>query len=268
MKFLLLTLSFLIASCQQSDFAATESSAYPSMQSAALESSEDKMNSDEEMSIEQMLIKTAYIDFQVNDVEEKHQEVLNAVKTFNAYVVNDRSSTSSDRLRYSMQIRVPKQNFDAFISEVISGVSHVDSKSVSVQDVTEEFVDIQSRLNTKRQLEQRYLQLLEKATNVAEMLQIEQQIGELQEDIESIEGRMNYLQQQVDYSTLNLNFYEKIGIGNQFGDKFNNGFKNGWRNFILFFVGLAHIWPFVLIFTLGMFLLVRYVRKQNRKPKP
>lgn len=268
MKNLILMLLFLIAGCQQSDYAASEISDFQPKQSLPVNLAESSENSVQETSsFEQMLIKTAHIDFQVHDVAQKHQEILNALNSYGAYVVNDNSSVYDERMRYSMQIKVPKQNFDAFLNDIISGVENVDRKSISVEDVTEEFVDIQSRLNTKKQLEQRYLQLLAQATQVSEMLEIEKQIGELQADIESIEGRLKYLQQQVEYSTLNLNFYEKFSVGIQFGEQFKNGFKNGWNNFIWFFVGLTHLWPFMLFFILGMVLLIRYARKKNRKSR-
>jgi hypothetical protein len=78
-------------------------------------------------------------------------------------------------------------------------------------------------------------------------------IRQLRSDIESIEGRLKYLQDRVSFSTLTMTFYESIPNETQFGQQFKNGFRNGWDNLIWFFVVLTNIWPFILI---GLALLI------------
>lgn len=268
MKYSLILFLFIVFSCNSADQSVSDSNAFQPKHAISLDQEENIEDISEAMEIQKMLIKTGYIEFQVNDVEEKHQEILNSLDSSQAYVVNDQSFTTKNRIQYSMQIRIPKQHYESFITKILSGVERVDNKSISVQDVTEEFVDIQARLKTKKQLEQRYLELLGQASSVADMLEIEKQIGDLQSDIESIEGRIKFLQQQVSYSTLNLNFYEKISVGNRFDDKFKDGFKNGWNNLIWFFVGLVNIWPFIFLFVLSIFLFIRLKRRNRKKRQP
>ncbi|MDO5656146.1 MAG: DUF4349 domain-containing protein [Flavobacteriaceae bacterium] len=213
---------------------------------------------------EQMLIKRGNFSFQTGDVDKKHAEILELVTKYQAYVSNDNSYISHDRKTYNTEIRLPKQFFDAFVNDLSQGVSHFDHKEVGVEDVTEEYVDINARLKTKKELEARYLELLSKAKTVSEMLEIEKQIGELQADIESIEGRLKYITQQVQFSTLNLSYYEKTSVGNRFGQQFLNGFKNGWNNFIWFFVGLVNIWPFIILFGLFIYFFAKWLRRKRR----
>ena len=73
---------------------------------------------------------------------------------------------------------------------------------IDSQDVTEEYIDITARLKTKKELEARYLELLKKANKVEEIVSIEKEIGNLRSDIESIEGRLRYINNAVAYSTL------------------------------------------------------------------
>ena len=209
----------------------------------------------------QMLIKRGNLSFQTPNVDDKHVEILQLVKKFEGYIANENSYSTGDRRTFNTEIRLPKQHFDSFVNELSKGISHFDHKEISVEDVTEEFVDIQARLKTKKELEARYLELLSQARNVTEMLEIEKQIGELQADIESIEGRIKYLSQQVDYATLNLSYYEQTAVGNQFGQQFINGFRNGWNNLIWFFVGVVNIWPFIVIFSVFLWLFIRWRRK-------
>ena len=97
---------------------------------------------------------------------------------------------------------------------------------------------------------------------VTEILDIEKQIGQLRSEIESIEGRLKYLQNRVSFSTLTMTFYESIPNETKFGQKFKNGFRNGWDNLIWFFVVLTNIWPFILI-GLGLIVGIKIYRKRK-----
>ena len=94
-----------------------------------------------------------------------------------------------------------------------------------------------------------------------EILQIEKQIGELRADIEATEGRLNYLSDRVAMSSLTITFYEYVPAENAFATKFREGFRSGWENLIWFFVGLTHLWPFLLI---GMAILLIMRRSPRR----
>lgn len=268
MKFALIFMLFLAFGCGGDNIdgsAQSFSDTQPDLAKYSEESVEQESPREDIAGIEQMLIKSGSITFQVENVERQHQEILNTLKDFDAYVVTDQNYSQSNRITYSTQIRVPKQNFDGFLDQVLQGAQRIDHKTISVEDVTEEFVDVNARLKTKRELEARYLQLLNKANTVTEMLAIEKQIGELQSELESYEGRIKYLQSQVQYSTLNLEYYESLSVGNQFGQEIKNGVKNGWNNLIWFFIGLINIWPFVLISGILIYLFIRYRKRRGSR---
>ena len=212
-----------------------------------------------------MLIKRGNLTFQTANTEKKHAEILVMVQNHQGYISNESSYSTTDRITFNTVVRLPKEHFDPFVNALSKGISHFDHKEIYVEDVTEEFVDIQARLKAKKELEKRYTELLAQAKTVTEMLEIEKQIGELQSDIESIEGRMKYLSQQVSYSTLNLSYYEESAAGNYFGQKFINGFRNGWTNLIWFLVGLVNIWPFILILGVFLYFFTRWIRRRRRK---
>jgi hypothetical protein len=120
-----------------------------------------------------------------------------------------------------------------------------------VKDVTEEYVDVEARLKTKKDLEQRYQEIMKKATTVSEMLEIEKEMGTLRADIESIEGRLNVLKSQVSFSTLTVTIYELVTAPNFFGTRIGSGFVNGWNNLLDFFVFIVNLWPFFLLGAVG-----------------
>lgn len=145
---------------------------------------------------------------------------------------------------------------------------HPDIAEVKMEDeemaapIQAKSIETTERKLTKKELEARYLDILKQAKKVTELLEIENQIGQLRSDIESIEGRLKYLQDQVSFSTLTMTFYEAIPNETAFGQKFKNGFRNGWYNLIWFFVALTNIWPFILV-GLGLILGVRFYRRKR-----
>ena len=141
-------------------------------------------------------------------------------------------------------------------------VEEFEQKEIETVDVTEEFVDIQARLETKKALEKRYLNLLDQAKKVSDILEIEKQAGELRADIEAIEGRLRYLNSQIAYATLTITFYEEVPTATGFAQQFENGFRNGWNGLVWFFVALVNVWPFILIVA-GAVVGMRVWRKRR-----
>ena len=212
--------------------------------------------------VERKLIKEGRVEFETASLSATRKTIFEAVKKYEAYVSSDQEFKSPGRTSNTLIIRVPERHFDNLLSEATQGVDKFESKEINVKDVTEEFLDIQARLKTKKELEQRYLELLKQAKNVTEMLEIEKQIGQLRTEIESIEGRLNYLQDRVSFSTLTMTFYENIPYETEFGQKFKKGFKNGWDNLIWFFVALTNIWTFLLI-GLGLLIGIKLIRRKK-----
>lgn len=212
--------------------------------------------------IERKLIKEGRVIFETKDINSTRKTIFEAIEKYDGYISSDQEYKSSGRLSNTIIIRVPAKNFDKLLSETTKGVTKFDSKEIEVKDVTEEFLDIQARLKTKKELESRYLELLKKANSVSEILEVEKQIGLLRSEIESVEGRLKYLESKVSLSTLTMVFYEKVSDETEFGNKFKNGFRNGWDNLILFFVLLTNIWPFILI-GVGLIFGIRIWKKKK-----
>jgi hypothetical protein len=197
--------------------------------------------------VERQLIKEGRIEFETNDINLTRNQIFKSIEKHNGYTSSDKEYKYDGRKSNTIIIRVPAKSFDLLLSEATLGVAKFDSKNIEIKDVTEEFLDIQARLKTKKELENRYIEILKKANSVTELLEVEKQIGQLRSEIESIEGRLNYLKNKISLSTLTITFYEMTPNETAFGNKFKNGFKNGWENLIWFFVYLTNIWPFILI---------------------
>ncbi len=216
-----------------------------------------------DVALEIKLIKTGNLEFQTSDLGSTYQRIRNATQINAGFLSNESTANEYDRIVQHLTIQVPSRNFDKLVDAVCKGVDHFDTKTIEAVDVTEEFVDAEARLKTKKQVEQRYQDLLKRANKISEILEIERQIGELRAEIESIEGRLRYLNNRVDYSTLDISFYKKTPEHRVVEEnRFGRAFRNGWDGMLSFVIGLTSIWPFLLIFGVGGYLFWRRWRKK------
>jgi len=214
------------------------------------------------------IIKTGNLRFETQDLEASQKRIKELIRKYQGYIQNDNSGKNYNEIYQNLTIRVPTQNFEKLVEGIASGVAYFDEKTISQRDVTEEFVDLNARLKAKRALENRYLELLEKAKTVKEMLEIEGELAQIREEIEAREGRLKYLQSQVSLSTIHLKFYKttvESKITQSYGSKISNALKSGWNGISQFFLGLLHIWPFLILVTLGGIFTRRWLKKRKKK---
>lgn len=216
--------------------------------------------------IEQKIIKEGNLRYETSDLEATFSQIQSALKANQAKIENDNAGKDYNTLYRRLLIRVPSKNFDSFLQSISKGVSYFDTKEISSRDVTTEYIDIDARLKAKKVLENRYLELLKKAAKVSEILEIEAQLSAIREEIESKQGQLNYLQNQVSFSTLNVEFYKTVapdsGATVSYGSKIWNAIKSGFNSFSGFLIGLISIWPFLIFFgVLGYFIRKRFKKK-------
>lgn len=217
--------------------------------------------------IEQKIIKLGELRFGVSDMDATYTSIQQLVKKYKVIVQNDSEGKDEYSLSRTMLLRVPNEYFDDFINELSKGVDYFDRKTISVDDVTEEYIDVASRIKTKKALEERYLQLLSKANKVSEMLEIERELANIREEIEAKEGRLKYIQNKVSMSTISIQFYKpterKAGATVSFGTKFANAIKSGFNGISTFFLWLIEVWPFIIILVALIFFIRRRFKKKR-----
>jgi hypothetical protein len=216
----------------------------------------------EPQAFDRKLIKNGRIGFQTDDLDKTYQNILKVVKQYDAYVSSDENHNNYGELRHDLTIRIPAKDFDKFVETVGKGVDEFDYKEIQTQDVTAEYLDVEVRIKTKKEMENRYLAILQQAKSVTEMLEIERQLGDVRGEIESMEGRLRFLKNQVSFSTLNISFYTNVPYqGDSFWTRLGNSFHSGWDNLLLFIVGIVHLWPFLILIGFGVWGFRRFRKK-------
>ena len=216
--------------------------------------------------VERKIIKQGTIRFKTTDVNRTKLLIVQAVIELNGYIANDNAYHYSEQVEHKLIIRVPADKFDALLATISESVDQLESKNIDVLDVTEEYIDIEARIKTKKDLQNRYREILKQATKVEEILQIEKEMGNLQTEIESVEGQMRYLKDKISFSILNVTYYQYQAKSSafDFSSRIVDGIKNGWEVFLWFIIGVSNIWVFILLIVATIFLL-RFWRKKKKK---
>ncbi|MFC5269914.1 DUF4349 domain-containing protein [Adhaeribacter terreus] len=217
-----------------------------------------------EPQFEQKNIRNANLRFQVADYKKSENAIQNLLKSHGAFLVSSNEARVDNSLENNFIIRVPSKNLDALLEKLTELSIYLDYKNISSEDVTTEFVDISARIKAKKAVEERYLDLLKQAKTVKDIVEVENQLRQIREEIEATQARINYINRQVAYSTINLQIYENSA--RQSGDhnfmiRILNALRNGWDLLLSFVVGLLYIWPFLIILALVIFILKKFIRK-------
>jgi len=218
--------------------------------------------------IERKLIKEGSITFETADAKATKKMIHQVSNSLNGYLARDNEASYGNRIQHNITIRIPSDKFDNLLVDISSSIKEIEDQNISVRDVTDEYVDISARLKAKKIVEKRYLELLSKAHSVGDVLQVESELARLREEIESTEGRLRYLKDQVSLSTLHISFYETIEINEpsfEFLSKVGDGFSNGFKGLLWFFIGLVNVWPFLLFIGLLTWLVVRLIKRSTKK---
>ncbi len=215
------------------------------------------------------IIRTAHLVHEVKNSQVYSSYVRNRVRKLNAYIFKEDNNVADNRAQTTMVIKVPVALFDSLVAELMTKEVNPLQKNITSEDITSEIIDTRARLETRKATRAKYLEFLNKANKIDDVLKIQQEINNIQEDIESAEARLSQLSGQARYRTVNLTYFEP---GSGYEDYDNNpGFwtrvgsavKNGAGIFGEIFIAFITAWPFwVAGLVLGF--LIRKYRRRNK----
>lgn len=211
----------------------------------------------------QKIIKTVSLTIVVPDVEEAVKEIEVMVKKVDGYVQDANLWQSGGNLQGHLTLRVPSDRVEELAPELES-LGKLENKNISGQDVTEEYYDVEARRNNLQRQEERYLELLDRADTVEDMLKIENELARLRGEIESLEARLKVLNNRVDLATVNVELRapRSLSTGETLREPFGERIQAGWQrgvNGMVNFVQDLVVLLVILIPYLPVFALIGYV---------
>ncbi|MCC8145896.1 MAG: DUF4349 domain-containing protein [Bacteroidales bacterium] len=227
-------------------------------------SSSDSDASQQQDVTEKKIIKDGEIIVTVKQLEKSKLRIDSLLKKYNGYYAREKLNNTDWSSSYSLQIRVPGSNFEKLVKDIEAGEGKIDHKALETRDVTEQYVDLETRLDNKRSYLERYKEILKQAKSIKEILEVEEIIRKMEEEIESTTGRIRYLKDQVAYSSLDLTIttekdYKYLPDKRPgFFERLKQSLSNGWFGFVDFLLVILKIWPFWIIIGLGIYFWRRW----------
>lgn len=156
------------------------------------------------------VIYTADLQMQVKDFAGVRSAIDKLIASSGGYLLSFTENESTDRLSGSFKVKVPAKGFNSFINAIDKLPDKKLSKSINGEDVTEEYADLSARLKAKEVAEARLISFMENAKTSKDLVAFSNELAQVQEDIERIKGRMRYIDQNVAYSTINIEMYQNV----------------------------------------------------------
>lgn len=161
------------------------------------------------------VIYTADMSVRVKSYQEAVSSIQKTLASLGGYVMesNTYSGEEDQSQEGTLTVKVPQEAFQSFLNTVEKGSIKVENQAVSGQDVTEEYVDLESRLKSKKTVEERLLSFMKEAQKTEDLLKISNDLSAVQEEIEQLTGRINYLNNQTAFATVSIHLSEnKINV--------------------------------------------------------
>lgn len=207
-----------------------------------------------------MIIRTGQVSVEVDSLPAAIARVRALAERVGGYIANTEIQTGQERFHSAtIEIKVPSERFEEAL-QGLKPIGKVESINVTAEDVGEEFVDVSARVQNDKRFEARLLDLLSTHTGkLADVIELEQELGRVREEIERYEGRLRYLKAHAATSSLAITVHEPAPIVGEQGSLsvIAASFAQGWRNFVALVAiaieALGVVGPLVLVAALAWF---------------
>ena len=222
---------------------------------------------DSGINTERKIIQRASLRIEVEDYQASSDALFRIVEQSDGFISDSYSYvTDTGRKRGDITIRVPTDKFLSVIRE-LEQLGTVQSKQISGEDVTEEYIDLQARLNNSERQEKRLLEILDKAEEVKDILEVERELERVRGEIERLTGRITYLENRIELATITVSLYEPEPITQSWGIR--DALRASFAGFVAVIRGLiiaiGYFLPLVILVGIGWLFKARVIPRLRKK---
>ena len=288
-----LMLVSLLAGCAASkDMVAMDAETFAPMENGALADgiydslSKDRLDTDYEDSsdkggvTERKLIRKIYLSTETEDMDPLLAAIDSKVSALGGYMesrevyTGSRYASYDSRRHADLVIRIPKDKLDEFVAHV-GKESNITSSNETSDDVTLTYVAVQSRMTALQKEEARLLELIDKAANLSELLELEKRLTEVRTDLENVTSQLLLYDNLVDFGTIEISISEvqkltpvqEPGFFNRIGSGFMESLRNLWTFLKELAIFLVVASPYLVTIGAAAFVTVLIIRLSIRRKR-
>jgi len=227
--------------------------------------------------IERKIIRDGNLTIEVSSPVESQRKIFSVAESHGGFVVtSEMTQQSSDdkskpEMSVNLVVRVPASQFEKAMEEIRGVASRVIQEKRTGKDVTEEFIDLEARMKNQKALEAQFLEIMKRAGKVEDALEVQRQLADVRTEIERLEGRKRFLENQSSLSTINVTLQTPTQIVNAVGFWYNvrSAFAEGVDvalAIILFLIrAVIALLPILVLIVLPAALIAKVVVKRTRR---
>ena len=236
-----------------------------------------RQTQDAPLTIDRKVIRNAELSLESDSPEDAQRNIGSIAERKGGFVVESQQSStdvrSTTRDTVVMSVRVPSDKFADTLDEIRSTAKRVITENIKGEDVTEEFIDVEARLKAKKALEQQFTEIMKRAYSVEDALNVQAELADVRGEIEKIEGRKRFLENQASMSTIRIKLQTPTAFSassDGFSDRLSESFGKGLNFALNFVLGLVTvgigILPFALFIGVPGYLIARSVMRGRNRP--
>ncbi|WP_298682536.1 DUF4349 domain-containing protein [uncultured Methanomethylovorans sp.] len=219
---------------------------------------------------ERKTITSVEMSIEVDNASRTVDDIITMTTAAGGYVssssVYDLSYDSTPRQEGYVTVRIPSENYTAFVKD-IENLGDLSSKSITGTDVTEEYIDLEARLNNLQKQEKRLTEILNMSNTVEEVLSVEKELERVRGEIDSLTGRLQYLDNRIDLATINIRVTEPTPITHSWGmrDALSSsvqGFVSTVRAMVIL---VGYLLPIAIVLSVLVTIVFVIGRRVHRK---
>ncbi|HEY0083356.1 MAG TPA: DUF4349 domain-containing protein, partial [Pyrinomonadaceae bacterium] len=234
----------------------------------------DGLQASQQAAVERKIIRDAEINIEVASPAEGQRKLASIAEAHGGFVVTSESRQQGNDAGgaqpmeiVNVQMRVPATRFDAAVAEIRAVGTRVRAEKITGKDVTEEFIDLDARLRAQRALEAQFLEIMKRADKVSDALEVHSQLAGVRTEIERVEGRRRFLENQAALSTINATLQPPAPLVGANTSGFLYGIRHAFGDGVdiaaeiilgLIRIGIALL-PVLLLIVLPLALLWHYL---------
>jgi hypothetical protein len=233
-------------------------------ESAREEAPQETTHDSENSNLERKIIKQSQLRLVSNDLSSLPEKITNIMDTHDGYISSSRQGENYNQQKFlDYTLRIPADQFNTVLTE-LEKLGRVTEKRTNARDITEEYIDLQARLNNFKAQEERYLKLLDEAEDVEDVLAVEKELNRVRQEIESLQGRLDYYDNKVSMSTINLHISQPeraVSPGWNLGNSFKQAVKAFLNSINLIIILIGRLLPWLLLLSITGYLLYKGAKK-------